>query len=227
MGEWILAFFGNSIALLTFFSIFAAGMTFTTFNLLFGGDADHGDVHGDFHGGLDGDAHGDFHGDHDADGGGTGPGLLSIRGISFLLTGFGGVAFIVMYFTDKVFVSSLAGLAGGWPFAFVCIALYRVFVRQEASSLVAAKDFVGATGSVVTSKSTETGVPAAPVQALPSKGVTVKVCAPTSRSSGEQPVCLKRYGGPLSWVLRCWSQATGTWPPNSSLTLPGDCDWSR
>jgi len=138
MGEWILSFFGNSIALLTFFSIFAAGMTFTMFNLLFGGDADHGDVHGD------------FDGDHDADGGGEGPGLLSIRGISFLLTGFGGVAFIVMYFTGKVFVSSLAGLAGGWPFAFVCIALYRVFIRQEASSLVSAKDFVGATGSVVT-----------------------------------------------------------------------------
>ena len=150
MGEWILSFFGNSIALLTFFSLFAAGMTFTMFNLLFGGDADHGDVHGEFHGDFDGDAHGDLGGDHDADGGAHGPGLLSIRGISFLLTGFGGVAFIVMYFTDKVFVSSLAGLAGGWPFAFVCIALYRVFVRQEASSLVAARDFVGATGSVVT-----------------------------------------------------------------------------
>ena len=33
------------------------------------------------------------------------------------------------------------------------------------------------------------------------KGVTVKVCAPTSRSSGEQPFCLKRTGGPLSWVV--------------------------
>jgi membrane protein implicated in regulation of membrane protease activity len=146
MGEWILAFFGNSIALLTFFSIFAAGMVFTVFQLMFGGDADHGDAHGDF-GGDDG---GDFHGDHDG-GDGHGPGLLSIRGVSFLLTGFGGVAFIVMYFTDKVFVSSLAGLAGGWPFALVCLALYRVFIRQEASSMVTAADFVGATGTVVTS----------------------------------------------------------------------------
>ena len=47
MGEWILALFGESIALLTFFSIFAAGMTFTVFNLLFGGDAEGGDLDGD------------------------------------------------------------------------------------------------------------------------------------------------------------------------------------
>jgi membrane protein implicated in regulation of membrane protease activity len=148
MGEWILSLFGESIALLTFFSIFAAGMTFTVFNLLFGGDADGGDLDGDV-GDADG---GDFDGDHDGDGGdGHGPGLLSIRGISFLLTGFGGVAFISMYFTEKVFVSSLFGLLGGWPFALVCLAMYRVFVRQEASSMVSAEDFVGATGTVVTS----------------------------------------------------------------------------
>jgi len=134
MGEWILSFFGNSIALLTFFSLFAAGMTFTVFQLLFGGDHD-----------------GEVGGDHDADGGVHGPGLLSIRGATFLLTGFGGIAFITMYFTDKVFVSSLVGLFGGWPFALVCIAMYRVFIRQEASSLVKADDFVGATGTVVTS----------------------------------------------------------------------------
>jgi hypothetical protein len=145
MGEWILALFGESIALLTFFSIFAAGMTFTVFTLLFGGDADDGDIGGDHDG--------DFGGDHDADGGDAahGPGLLSIKGVSFLLTGFGGVAFIVMYFTEKVFVSSLAGLFGGWPFALVCLAMYRVFIRQEASSLSKAEDYVGATGTVVTS----------------------------------------------------------------------------
>ena len=137
MGDWLLHFFGDSIALLTFFSIFAAGMTFTVFNLLFGGDADHD---------------GDFGGDHDGDGSdGHGPGLLSIRGVSFLLTGFGGVAFITMHFSEKVFVSSLAGLAGGWPFALVCLALYRVFIRQEASSLITGADFEGATGAVVTS----------------------------------------------------------------------------
>jgi len=151
MGEWILSFFGDSIALLTFFSIFAAGMTFTVFNLLFGGDADH-DGGFDHGGDVGGDHDGDLGGGHDADGSdGHGPGLLSIRGISFLLTGFGGVAFIVMYFTEKIFVSSLAGLAGGWPFALVCLALYRVFVRQEASSMVSGSDFEGATGAVVTS----------------------------------------------------------------------------
>ena len=64
MGEWILSFFGASIALLTFISIFAAGMTFTVFNLLFGGDAD-SDMDGD----VGGDHGGDFDADHDADGG--------------------------------------------------------------------------------------------------------------------------------------------------------------
>ena len=146
MGEWILALFGESIALLTFFSIFAAGMTFTVFNLLFGGDAEGGDLDGD----VGGDDGGDFDGDHDG-GDGHGPGLLSIRGVSFLLTGFGGVAFISMYFTEKVFVSSLVGLLGGWPFALACLAMYRVFVRQEASSMVKEEDFVGASGTVVTS----------------------------------------------------------------------------
>ena len=81
MGEWILAFFGNSIALLTFFSIFASGMVFTLFSLFFGGDADSGD--GDFDGNHDGDV-----GHHDGDA--HGPGLFSIRGISILLGGFGG-----------------------------------------------------------------------------------------------------------------------------------------
>ena len=78
MGAWILSLFGDSIALLTFFSIFAAGMTFTVFNLLFGGDADH-DAGFDHGGDFDHD--GDFGGDHDADGGdgdGHGPGLFSM-----------------------------------------------------------------------------------------------------------------------------------------------------
>ena len=147
IGAWIIAMFGNSMELLIFFSLFAAGMVFTLFGLIFGGDAEHGDFDGDLQADVGAD-HGDFDGDHDADGDGHGPGLLSIRGVSFLLTGFGGFAFVVMYFTEKVFVSSLAGLAGGTPFAVVCLFMYKVFLKQQASSMIQVSDYNGARGTV-------------------------------------------------------------------------------
>ena len=145
MGEWILAFFGNSIAQLTFFSIFAAGLTITLFQLVFGGDADH-DIHSD----VGGD-HGDFHADHDAHGSAQGPGLFSVRGGVYLVTGFGGVSFITMYMTEKVLVSSIVGLTAAFPFALGLLALYRMFLAQQASSMVQSRDFHGISGTVVTS----------------------------------------------------------------------------
>ena len=148
IGAWIISLFGKSIELLIFFSLFAAGMVFTLFGLIFGGDTDHGDFDGgDLHADVGAD-HGDIHGDPDADADGPGPGLLSIRGISFLLTGFGGFAFVVMYFTEKVFVSSLAGLAGGTPFAVVCLFMYKVFLKQQGRSMIQVSDYNGARGTV-------------------------------------------------------------------------------
>lgn len=134
-----------SVALITFFSIFAAGMVFTLFSLIFGGlgDADHG---GDF-----GGDHGDT-GGHDVstEEGDVSIGLLSVRGISLLLTGFGGVAFIVQYYTAKILLSSIAGLISGWVFAFVCLLVFRMLVRQQATSGITAEDFIGADGYVIT-----------------------------------------------------------------------------
>ena len=147
IGAWIIAMFGNSMELLIFFSLFSAGMVFTLFGLIFGGDSEHGDFDGELQADVGAD-HGDFDGDHNVDGDGHGPGLLSIRGMSFLLTGFGGFAFVVMYFTEKVFVSSLAGLAGGTPFAVVCLLMYKVFLKQQASSMIQVSDYNGARGTV-------------------------------------------------------------------------------
>lgn len=122
-------------ALASFFSIFAAGMIFTLFSLVFGGDHDHGDV-----------GH-DAHGDH---GGDQGPNIFSIRGISLMATGFGAMSCIVMYFTNRVLVASVAGLAFGWVFAFIGVAMLRIFIRQQASSMIRPEGFIGAFGEVTT-----------------------------------------------------------------------------
>lgn len=140
MAERILGFFRDSITLMSFFSIFLAGMIVTLFSLIFGGDHDHG-----------GDAGHDVHGDSgDSDGEHQGPGMFSLRGISLLATGFGAVSFLVMYYTNQILVASVAGMAFGWVFAFVCLSLLRIFIRQQGSSLIDPKDFVGVIGEVTT-----------------------------------------------------------------------------
>ncbi|OGY88619.1 MAG: hypothetical protein A3B30_03595 [Candidatus Komeilibacteria bacterium RIFCSPLOWO2_01_FULL_52_15] len=145
MGTWLGYLFGDSLALLVFFSIFSAGMVFTLFSLIFGGDHDGADHGGDMHAG---DHAGDQHGDSDSEQ--QGPGMFSVRGISILATGFGGVAFIVEYLTGKPVVSSIAGVAVAWPFAVLCLMLYRFFIHQGASSHIRPSQFMNALGVVVT-----------------------------------------------------------------------------
>lgn len=130
----------GSAALLTFFSIFSAGLVFTIFSLIFGGDHDGGDVHGEMHDG------GGESGDDD----GQGPGMLSLRGISLMATGFGAMAYIVMYLTKKVLTASIAGLGFGWVFAFICIALLRIFIRQQGSSMISQGSCLNSIGEVTT-----------------------------------------------------------------------------
>ena len=124
---------------LTFLAICAAGLVFCVFSLLFGGDAD-GDADGgsaDGHDGSDGHDHG--------------PGVLSLRGISLLANGFGATGFLVFNYTGKPLVASVAGLATGWVFAFLCMLMLRAFMRQESNSLISISDIVGADGIVTTS----------------------------------------------------------------------------
>ena len=125
---------------LTFIAICAAGLVFVIFSLLFGGDD--GDV------GADGDA---ADGHDGSDGHDHGPGVLSLRGISLLAIGFGATGFLVFNYTGKPLVASVAGLASGWVFAFLCMLMLRAFMRQESNSLLNSSAVVGSIGVVTTS----------------------------------------------------------------------------
>ena len=138
MFETISEFFRNSLGLMIFFAIFAFGMIFTLFSLIFGGEhdgGDHGDIHGDAHG--DGD-------DNQA------PGFFSIRGISLFATGFGALGFIVMYYTEKVLLASVSGLGFGWVFAFLGLFMMRMLIRQQANSMMRPEEMIGTLGEVTT-----------------------------------------------------------------------------
>ena len=136
MFDWLFSWFRESATEAIFLSIAVAGALFSAFSLLFGGDVD---------------ADGDFDVDHDGgDGHGYGPGVLSIRGLSLLATGFGAVAYIVYHYTNLLLVSSVSGILSGWVFAFIMLALVRVFFQQQASSLVTANQIPGTTGMVTT-----------------------------------------------------------------------------
>lgn len=136
MFEWASEFFRNSLSLMIFFGIFAFGMIFALFSLIFGGDHDGGDAD-----------HGDVHGE---DGDDQGPGFFSIRGISLFASGFGGIGFIVMYYTKKVLVASVSGLAFGWIFALLGLFMMRLMIRQQANSIIQPEQIVGIVGEVTT-----------------------------------------------------------------------------
>lgn len=125
---------------LTFLAICVAGLVFVVFSLVFGGDGDGVDGDGD---GVDG--HDGFDG-HD-----HGPGVLSLRGVSLLAIGFGATGYLVYHYTGKPLVASVAGLAAGWLFAFLCMLMLRAFMNQESNSLINTSAIVGATGVVTTS----------------------------------------------------------------------------
>lgn len=146
-----MGFFRNSISLLSFASIFAAGMVFTVFTLVFGGDHDGGGDHGDF--GGDHDGGGDHGGDHD-DGGQGPPNIFSIRGLSLLAVGFGGVGYIVMYYTQNLLLSALSGLVFGWVFSVGVLLMMRIFIQQQGSSVISPRALIGTIGEVTT------GIPA-------------------------------------------------------------------
>ncbi len=141
MLEGLREFFRNSVALLSFFSIFSAGMIIVLFSLVFGGH-DHGDFG---HGDIGHDAQGDHGGESQ-----PGPGVFSLKGIALLAVGFGAIAFIVMYYTNQILVACISGLAIGWVFAFICMAGYRILIRQQSNSLIKSEDVIGQTGQVTT-----------------------------------------------------------------------------
>lgn len=141
MLEALREFFRNSVALLSFFSIFAAGMLITVFSLIFGGH-DHGDFG---HGDIGHEVHGEHGGESQ-----QGPGVFSLKGMALFAVGFGALAFIVMYYTNQILTACVSGLGFGWVFAAICMAGYRILIRQQSNSLVKSEEAIGLTGEITT-----------------------------------------------------------------------------
>jgi hypothetical protein len=158
----------GSAALMTFFTIFSVGLVITLFSLVFGGH-DHG---GEFHTEVE---HGDV--GHDE---GAGPSMFSLRGLSLLATGFGAVAFLVMLYTDKVLLSSVAGLGFGWVFAFGGIAMMRMFMRQQGSSNISPSDYLESEAEVTTS------IPAGGIGEVRTTVHGVTVTRPATSANGQR-----------------------------------------
>jgi hypothetical protein len=139
MINWIFNLFVGSPASLIFFGVFLFGFAITLTSLAFGVGDDHD---GDFH--VDHDVGHDFGDDH------HGPGIFSIRGMSLLAIGFGGVGYLIQLYTGKLLFSSVAGLGSGFGFAFLGLWLIRFFYSQEGSSLIKEDDILRSVGSVTT-----------------------------------------------------------------------------
>jgi len=126
---------------LTFLAICIGGAIICGASLIFGGDdADLGVDH-----------HLEIGHSHDSDGHDQGPGVLSIRGLSMLATGFGGFGFLAFHYTKKPLFASLVGLASGLLFAFLGLLILRVLLRQESNSLIGMSAIIGSVGIVTVS----------------------------------------------------------------------------
>lgn len=158
MYEWLTQALANTTATVVFFSIFLLGVSFSTLSLLFGGDhdadsdVDIGDADGDFDGGDHdvGDGDGDAGGDGDASHG-MHIGVLSVRGIALLATGFGGAGFVTQIYTQKPIFSTVVAMVFGYLFALGVLSLLKVFKSQQANSLIQTKSAISTTGVVTIS----------------------------------------------------------------------------
>src|SRR5262245_19268742 len=117
--HWLGDILASATTTVTFFTIFLVGVVFSAFSLIFGGhghsdhdvshDVDH-DISHDA--GGDHDAH-DTSGDHADGDAGAHPlnvGLLSVRGVALLSTGFGGIGFLMFATTQRLLLSTATGL---------------------------------------------------------------------------------------------------------------------
>ena len=132
--DWLFSWARGLAAEVVFLSIALVGATYSVFSLFFGGIGDDGD------GGNGDDGDGDAHAAH-----------LSLRSIAWFATGFGSVGFLVHRFTEKVLVSSLAGVMSGVGAAGFGVWLIGRFKKQQVSSVVRADDFLNLYGEVRTS----------------------------------------------------------------------------
>jgi len=157
MLQWLSSVLASVTTAITFFTLFLVGVAFSAFSLIMGG---HGGGHGTDHDvGHDTDAshdtdvghHDSGSGDHDGDGGMFSVGMFSVRGVSLLCTGFGGIGFLVYSATRRMYASTGAGIVGGYVFAFIVLYTLKVFKSQQANSLVNMNSAIGTQGVVTVS----------------------------------------------------------------------------
>jgi hypothetical protein len=142
MVHWFTEAVASATTAMTFFTIFLVGVVFSVFSLLLGGhgdhdhdighDADHGDA-GDGHGGV------------------FSVGILSVRGLALLATGFGGVGFLAYTRTSKIMFSTGVAMVGGYVFALVVLYALRIFKGQQSNSLIDTSSAIGGEGVVTIS----------------------------------------------------------------------------
>jgi hypothetical protein len=132
MLHWLSDILASATTTITFFTIFLVGVVFSAFSLILGGhghsdhdvshDADHDIGHdtGDHDSGGDHDGSTD-HADGDAGAHPLNVGMLSVRGVALLSTGFGGIGFLVFVTTERLLLSTVLGFAGGYVFAFAVL----------------------------------------------------------------------------------------------------------
>ena len=117
--------------MLIFVTIFGVGFLILLISFLFGADHDV-DMHvdGDVAGTIESDVHG--------------PSIFSVKMISLLMVGFGGVGFAVRSTTSaEMWVASLAGVGGAAVIGAIGYAIIRAFYANQASSTVTDQDVVG------------------------------------------------------------------------------------
>ncbi len=147
--DWLWSAIASTTALISFFTIFLMGLLFSVFSLIFGG---HGDTDHDFGHDVGHDGHGDGH--HDGDTGLSSffaVGMLSVRGMALLSTGFGGIGALVQLYTGRTLFATATGAIFGYGFAFMILFAVRALKSQQANSLIDTNSAVGASGTVVTS----------------------------------------------------------------------------
>ena len=114
-----------------FLAIAGVGFLFLLISLVFGELFDHIGVDAD---------HGFDH---------SGPSFFSVRGISVFVTAFGGIGAIGVRYGLSTTGASVAGVAGGFFFAWIIYMFAKFLYGQQATSALNVMDIVGQNGRVV------------------------------------------------------------------------------
>jgi membrane protein implicated in regulation of membrane protease activity len=133
MFKWFMDSLGMATSEVVFFLIFLFGFVIAAGGWIFGG-------------GHEGDHE---HAGHD-DGGHevSLSSFLSVRALAMFLTGFGGVAYLVMHLSHKMLLACASGVVSGIIIAAIGLWIIYFAKKQESNSAVTAESVQGATAIV-------------------------------------------------------------------------------